>query len=496
MKKTLLIAALFSIFNFQFSILRAQQPDAVFRLLRHEWTLNSDGTSDYRYRHEVQILRNRALTAYADKGETFVVYNPDIEDVTVNEVYTIQLDGKRVDMPQNAFIHQLPAECADCGRFNHLRELAMVHTGMEIGCIVVVDYTVHRRYNFLHETLPLLRECPVERLEIKVNAPRDMEVRRDLLGEQYLPAGVTKASLLSGDIVLRNLPQAPREPFMPENIVPTLRLFNGPVEFSPAVEVERFTAASDAVVKDFGRDPLANVVSIRNFVLDNIHLNAIHPRHLNYTRATAAEVWNSGCGTATEKAVLLASILSSEGFSARVMGEQFDQVAVYIDTLEYALDPHHRTPPTLLGKAIDVEHSGTINNGEVQATIDTLEGGFYRMSIPITTRLNGVSVTIDPKQLPATRTMPLQASMCDMTVTTTHLLPKGLKLVGEDVNESYSVPGFGSVEVSLVQKGSKIVERRRLVLKQSIIPAADYADFRQLMALWYSHSTLMLRGKQ
>ena len=496
MKKTLLIAALFTIYNFQFPILRAQQPDAVFRLLRHEWTLRADGTSDYRYRHEVQILRNRALTAYADKGETFVVYNPDIEEVTVNEVYTIQLDGSRVDMPQNAFIHQLPAECADCGRFNHLRELTMVHTGMEIGCIVVVDYPVPRRHNFLYETLPLLRECPVERLEIKVNAPEDMEVRRVLNGEEYLPAGASKSALLAGDVVLHNLPQAPREPFMPENIVPTLRLFNGPVEFSPAIEVQRFAAASDAVAQGMGGDAKGNVVAIRDFVLDNIHLNAIHPRHLNYTRATVAEVWNSGCGTATEKAVLLASILTNEGFPARVVGEQYDQVAVYIDTLEYALDPHHRTPPTLLGKARDVEYTDTFDKGEVQAVIDTLEGGFYRMSVPITTQLNSAVSTIDPRRLPLTRTMPLQAAMCDYTVTVTHLLPKGMKLVAGDVSESYSVPGFGSVEVSLVQKGSKIVERRRLVLKKSLIPAADYADFRRLMALWYSHSTLMLRGKQ
>ena len=78
MKKILFIAALLSTFHFPLSTLKAQQPDAVFKLLRHEWTLNADGSSDYHYRHEVQILRNRALTAYADKGETFVVYNPDL----------------------------------------------------------------------------------------------------------------------------------------------------------------------------------------------------------------------------------------------------------------------------------------------------------------------------------------------------------------------------------------------------------------------------------
>ena len=154
MKKILFIAALLSPFTFHLSPCRAQQPDAVYKLLRYEWTLNADGSSDYHYRHEVQILRNRALVAYADKGETFVVYNPDLEEVTVNEVYTRQLDGTRIDMPQNAFIYQLPEECADCGRFNHMRELAMVHTGMELGCVIVVDYTIHRKYNLLYARDP------------------------------------------------------------------------------------------------------------------------------------------------------------------------------------------------------------------------------------------------------------------------------------------------------------------------------------------------------
>ena len=102
------------------AVVYAQGPDAVYRLLRQEWVVNADGTSDYHYRHEVQILRNRALTAYADKGETFVVYNPDLEELSVNEVYTLRADGSRVDMPQNAFVYQLPSECADCGRFNHI----------------------------------------------------------------------------------------------------------------------------------------------------------------------------------------------------------------------------------------------------------------------------------------------------------------------------------------------------------------------------------------
>ena len=95
----------------------AQQPDAIYKLLRYEWTVNADGTTDYHYRHEVQILRNRALTAYADKGETFVVYNPDIEELTVNEVYTLQ-KGNRikeclvVSTGKNCFLAQIKGDAS------------------------------------------------------------------------------------------------------------------------------------------------------------------------------------------------------------------------------------------------------------------------------------------------------------------------------------------------------------------------------------------------
>ena len=83
----------------------------------------------------------------------------------------------------------------------------------------------------------------------------------------------------------------------------------------------------------------------------------------------------------------------------------------------------------------------------------------------------------------------------DFTDNASYLLPKGLKVVGGDVNESLSFAGLGSVEVSIVQKGNKIVAKRRLVLKKSIIPVEDYAQFRQLMVLYHSHCDLILKGK-
>ena len=487
MKKASIILSLL-ILGLQMTV-SAQQPDAVYKLVHHEWTLNTDGSSDYRYRHEVQILRNRALTAYADKGETFVVYNPEIEDVTVNEVYTLQLDGTRVDMPQNAFIHQLPSECADCGRFNHLRGLTMVRTCMEIGCVVVVYYTIHRRYNLLYENLPILRECPIEKLEIKVNPAKGMEVRTMLLGEQYLPKGVTKADLLKLDITLRNLPQAPKEAYMPEYINPVVRLFNATPEYTPAFDNEKFYGAKEAMGSVLTGNPTENLLARRDFILDNIHLNDIHPSHLGYRRATAAEVWASGCGTATDKAVLLAAILRSEGYKADVYGEHSDEVAILIDTLEYRLSLRNRTPLELIGKARDEMHNYIYTIAE-EARFDTLEGGFYRL------KQSGTPTSL-PKAstLPLTRTTPMQATSCSIDEQASYTLPKNFKLMGDGIEKKLSFKGLGSLEISIKQSGKTLKITRNLRLEKSLIPADEYSNYRLLLATWQKADNLIFRTK-
>ena len=103
--KILICASLF--FNFHFSIM-AQ--DAEYQLIRRTYTVNNDGSLDIRFRKEIKLIRNRAFTAYADKGETFILYNPAIDELTINESYTIRPDGSRVQTPPNAFVDQLPSQ--------------------------------------------------------------------------------------------------------------------------------------------------------------------------------------------------------------------------------------------------------------------------------------------------------------------------------------------------------------------------------------------------
>ncbi len=492
MKRIFVIAAIISTFNIQLSTCKAQ--DAVYKLLRQEWTVNADGTSDYHYRHEVQILRNRALTAYADKGETFVVFNPDLEELTINEVYTIQADGRRVEMPQNAFIYQLPEECADCGRFNHLRELAMVHTGMELGCTIVVDYTLHRRYNLVSETLNLVRECPVERLEVNVSVPKDQELNVHLSDPNVLTFKPTVEQTSSTySLKASNVPQAFVDSYLPaaEQLYPILHFYNGVPEFTPVFDRQGLSEADDVVGKLLATDNIReNVRAVRDFVVDNIHLNDLPADKVGYVHSSAAEVWRTGCGTATDKAVLLAALLNQVGFNARVIGEDGDEVGVMIDTLEYRLDVRAKRPLTLYGEAHD-EVKAVVDKGCAEAQLDTVGDGFFRLHLPVVPG----SPSLRAANLALVRTAPLQAAACDLESDRTYLLPKGVKLVGGAIERSLAVEGVGQVTVNVKQSGKKLRVVRRLKLEQSIVPVKDYDAFRRLLALWQQTDSLLLRAR-
>ncbi|HPE19692.1 MAG TPA: hypothetical protein PLM76_13730, partial [Tenuifilaceae bacterium] len=56
--------------------------DSVLLKQVHEYTLNEDGSVDYHYYH--RRLYNTYMSFHRLYGETFVIYNPDYQTLTVN----------------------------------------------------------------------------------------------------------------------------------------------------------------------------------------------------------------------------------------------------------------------------------------------------------------------------------------------------------------------------------------------------------------------------
>ena len=127
---------LFSIFYLQSSILLFSQDenyDAVYLQIIKEYTLNPDGSMDYRYVKKQKLQTYRSF--HSLYGETFIVYDPDFQSLKINDVHTIMADVKKVTAPANAFNEVLPGFAANAPAYNKLREMVITHPGTERGAV-------------------------------------------------------------------------------------------------------------------------------------------------------------------------------------------------------------------------------------------------------------------------------------------------------------------------------------------------------------------------
>ena len=461
----------FFIYSFYLLVLTAcmaqTQPDAEYNLIRRSYKVNKDGSMDIRFRKEIKLLRNRAITAYADKGETFIVYNPLFETLTINECYTIMADGTKVVTPKNAFVEQLPSECTECGRLNGIREMAIVHTALEYNCTIVLDYTLHRESSFLVERFNLHQDCPVKRYEIRY------------------ADGHTQ--------IENNLPQTVNDPYMPAKK-------GYDVEFQlgekPTYTTETSLPVAAGLLADLKKNNSKEyIIAIRDWVVDNVHLNTVDPSHTNYAMTSAHEVFTSNCGTYIDKTGLLAALLNEAGFKAvivdnsmNVFGDKPLEVEVTIEDKVYRLSATRKTPLMTEAEKTDaanVAAAPVYMERKLEWKPDTLVDGYVRITLP--TEEKGLH--IDPALLAPSRTSDVQASVTPEYYHYTMELPKGAKLIGGEVNVEYTTT-VGSINIIIKQKKNRLLVTRSLRLRKAVISGSDYHAFRQMMVDWNGHKEL------
>ncbi len=465
MKKILLslLVFQFSIFNFQLTSAQVG-PDAEYNLIRRSYKVNGNGSMDIRYRKEIKLLRNRAITAYADKGETFITYNPAFETLTINECYTVTADGRRVETPKNAFVDQLPSECTDCGRYNGIREMAIVHTALEYNCTIVLDYTLHRQSGVLAERFNTRQDCPVKRYEIRY------------------ADGHTQ--------VLNDLPQTVNDRYMPP-------VDGYDIEFQlgdkPVFTAETSLPAARKLLSNLKKDDKkAYAEAIRDWVVDYVHYNPVNLARTNYVMTPAAEVFASNCGTSIDKTGLLAALLNEAGIKATIKDESLNvfgdkplvvEAIVGDSTLRLSAISKQLVPSVDKNSSPQPVYVDRV----LEWTPDTLNPEYARIVLPDEKE----GLHIDPAYLTPTRTSDVQACTASEFYHYTMELPKGVKLIGGEVNIDYTKPNVGSINIIIKQKGKRLLVTRSLRLRKSVITQADYADFRQLMNDWNSHKELI-----
>ena len=122
---TLLLLCLFAL------TLPVTAREAEFKKIKESWTLQADGTQVYRQSKVLTLYTHTAMNR--TYGESFITYDPRYQTLQIHESYTRQKDGNIVKTPANALVEVLPSAAANAPAFNALREMVVVHTGLELG---------------------------------------------------------------------------------------------------------------------------------------------------------------------------------------------------------------------------------------------------------------------------------------------------------------------------------------------------------------------------
>jgi hypothetical protein len=337
MKRYFILNLIF-FFILQITVLKAQTEsyDAEYLKLVKEYTLNPDGSYDFHYYKEIKL--NTYFSFHRLFGETFIVYNPEYQELKINEAYTVMADGKKVVAPANAFNEVLPGFARDIPAYNHLREMVVTHTGTEVGAVIILDYTIKTKAGFLpffFGSEDIEDIVPIKNLNIIVKVPVDatLQYRMHNFSEDPGLNGV-RGGLYNNEQAghnvynwsFRNVPALSHSANQdPEQKVCLLFSTSKDMMFAyfalvnqdafkaqPGAEISKRV---EAAVKDKKTD-LDKILALQEVVIDELKLADIPLIYSGYKVRTPATIWKSANATSLEKAILLADMLKLANINA------------------------------------------------------------------------------------------------------------------------------------------------------------------------------------
>lgn len=304
--------------------------EAEYKKLAKTWTLNADGSQEFRYDMELTLFTHTAMNG--TYGESFIVYNPQYQELKINSSYTKQKDGTIIKTPDNAFVEVLPRNAADAPAYNHLKEMVVVHTGLELGATIYLDYTVTSKPGYLPEVdifEELLQSSPVKEYTLTIVTPEVKELAYTLTNNPAKASVKRSGGICTTSWTLRNLPASSRAPFV--------YVKNGDVPFLAATTYASEGEALATLLKQFNPsgDPQLTTLAesltegekkdedkleaILEYTTNHIANNGLTLDQTGYRLRPADAVISTAYGTEVEKANLLAGLLDGAGFKAEPM---------------------------------------------------------------------------------------------------------------------------------------------------------------------------------
>ncbi|PLW96367.1 MAG: hypothetical protein C0591_08880, partial [Marinilabiliales bacterium] len=327
MKK--IIFAIYCLSIVSLTIAQTEKADAEYQSILKEYTLHQDGSIDFHYSKQLKLLSHYAF--HRLYGETFIITNTDFQTLKINEAYTIMADGKKVVTPDNAFNEVLPRFANNAPAYNHIRELVVTHTGLEVGAVIHLDYTIHSEKGYFPALMfdeVLIESSPVQELVVKVNLPASKKLNYKLLNTSGEPSISTENGQQVYTWTFNNLPASSKEDHQVSGHLDAPRLVFSSAEdlnsvyhtfvSQDAFQLETSTQMNALVEEVISENPdqLSAALAFQKIVSNNLSNLNIPLEYTAFICRSPIETWNSNQGTEPEKVLLLSALLQKANITA------------------------------------------------------------------------------------------------------------------------------------------------------------------------------------
>ncbi len=317
----------------------ASDTDAVFKKIKKEYILHTDGSIEYKYYKELKYLTPYSFNRMF--GETFIVYNPDYQELIIHKSYTIMADGKKVETPENAFNKVLPRAAANYPAFNKMVEMVVTHTALEVGATIFLEYSIISKPNNIHElmgTAIITEDVPVEDYEVQIQVPARRAFEFTVMNFDGKPKMNTNNKYATYNWHFTNVSARAYETSAPSSYVtsPTIKFSTFP---DAKTALEKWTSAE--VFSARKRPQFMNLIhettsetnnewdavrAMQAVVVDNITSKHNPLKWSNYKVQNPVLVWNNNVGNELEKTNLLYQICVLADLKAKIVGFMPDKL--------------------------------------------------------------------------------------------------------------------------------------------------------------------------
>lgn len=238
----------------------AQNEEARYHYYNKTITRNADGSTDETVDFALTMYTHTA-TNYT-YGQTYITYNPSYQTIKINKAYTMQKSGKQISLPKHAVTDALPSWAAKAADFNYLKEKIIVHTGLELGCTVYLNYTIHSAPGY-NKNLDFNEQfdatSPITNLSYTIKTPESAPIHHLMCSPngKVLPQSDTIAN---GQRTIRYalsyIPARSKDTYQTTDITKQYRLFTTTSDFESELK-ELFYASIDPDIKAWG-DQMVN----------------------------------------------------------------------------------------------------------------------------------------------------------------------------------------------------------------------------------------------